>query len=191
MPTREALGDAVAVTLAGAADAGSEPPSEQRIKIQFWLEPDEDGYPPARAEGLWAVQLDVDLARLDNIPWFARGVADGDIVRFTTDADGQHWYTETEQWSGNCTIRVVPAVDGHLRSSRQAVLDAFAALGVEGEGLNEQWPIVALSVPPDADLYRINRLLVEGEAEGRWHYEEGCIGDAWESASGSTCPEGP
>jgi hypothetical protein len=23
-------------------------------------------------------------------------------------------------WSGNCTIRVIPAVDGHLRSSRQA-----------------------------------------------------------------------
>ena len=82
-------------------------------------------------------------------------------------------------------VTVVPTADGHLRSSRHAVLDAFAALGVQGEGLNHRWPVIALSVPPDANLARVHRLLVGGEPEGRWDYEEACIGDAWELAPGA------
>jgi len=39
--------------------------------------------------------------------------------------------------------------------------------------------LVALDIPPTASLSEIEALPVEGEAEGRWSYEEGCIDDAW------------
>ena len=53
---------------------------EKHVKICFPLEPDEDGWPPVTAETLWAVELGGGLFRLDNIPFYARGVSDGDTV---------------------------------------------------------------------------------------------------------------
>jgi hypothetical protein len=55
-------------------------------------------------------------------------------------------------WSGNCTIRVIPFRAGPLTGSRQEVLDAFAPLGVDDEGA-EQFDMVALNVPPHADIH--------------------------------------
>jgi hypothetical protein len=57
---------------------------------------------------------------------------------------------------------------------RQAVLDAFAPLSVDGEGI-EQFGLVALNVPPMADIPAVKHLLIQGANEGRWHYEEGCV----------------
>ena len=61
-------------------------PSERYVKLLFPLEQDEDGYPPAAAETLWAVREGEGLFRLDNIPIFATGVALGDIVSGVPDA---------------------------------------------------------------------------------------------------------
>jgi Domain of unknown function (DUF4265) len=52
---------------------------------------------------------------------------------------------------------------------------------VPGEGI-EQYGMVALDVPPDADLAAVKRLLREGERDGWWEYEESCTGDAWQAA---------
>jgi hypothetical protein len=42
--------------------------------------------------------------------------------------------------------------------------------------------LVALAIPPKADLAEIKRILQQGEADGSWDHEEGCIGDEWASA---------
>jgi hypothetical protein len=151
------------------------------VRVRFQLRPDDDGWPPVASEGVWAVPLDGDVVRLDNIPWFARNVASGDTFRTSTDSDGVRWAADKLAWSGNCTVRVIPFPDGALAGSRQAVLDAFAPLGVDGEGL-QQYGIVALNVPPDADLGAVKRLLGQGVEDDWWDYEEGCIGQAWLSA---------
>jgi Domain of unknown function (DUF4265) len=152
------------------------------VRVRFRLPQDDGGWPPVASEGLWVVPLGGDLVRLDNVPWFARDVASGDTLRTATDSDGVRWATDKVAWSGNCTVRVIPFPDGALAGSRQAVLDAFAALGVDGEGL-EQYGIVALNVPPAADLGAVQRLLRQGVDDGWWDYEEGCIGQAWRSAA--------
>ena len=87
----------------------------------------------------------------------------------------------TVQWSGYCTIRIIPFREGTLDGSRQRVLHAFAPLGVTGEGI-ERYGMVALDVPPDADLAAVKRLLGEGSRDGWWEYDEGRIGDAWQAA---------
>ncbi|MEV7012144.1 DUF4265 domain-containing protein [Streptosporangium sp. NPDC051022] len=143
----------------------------------FELQQDDDGWPPVGSEGMWAIPLGPDRARLDNIPFFVRGVASGDVVHLETDAEGVVWAKEVVEFSGNCTIRVIPYRDGDLEGDLGAVLDLFAPLGVEGEGL-EQFGLVALNVPPTADLAGVRRLLREGQ-DSRWDYEEGCITDDW------------
>ncbi|MBC2879521.1 DUF4265 domain-containing protein [Streptomyces sp. TYQ1024] len=151
----------------------------ERVRVVFELPQGSDGWPPARTERLWAVRVSEDRARLDNIPFFVRGFALGDVVRFAADADGVLQVKEAVEYSDNCTVRVIPAEGGHLAEKRQAVLDAFAPLGVDGEGLG-QFGLVALNVPASADIPRVKRLLVGGEELGRWHYEEGCVTPTWQ-----------
>ncbi|MEV0146752.1 MULTISPECIES: DUF4265 domain-containing protein [unclassified Nonomuraea] len=148
------------------------------VKVRFTLEQDADGWPPAGSEGLWAVDLGDRLVRIDNNPWFARDIAAGDIVRVEADEHGELWSVEKIEWSGNCAIRVVPFEDGVLAGSRQAVIDLFTPMGVDGEGI-EQFGMVSLNVPPDADLAAVKGLLARGEREGWWDFEEGCVGDNW------------
>jgi hypothetical protein len=85
------------------------------------------------------------------------------------------------RWSGNCTIRLIVFRDGALGGDLQAALDRFAPLGVTGEGI-AQYGMVALTVPPDAELGAVKQLLRQGGSEGWWDHEEGCIGDAWDQA---------
>ena len=148
-------------------------------KLRFEVEKDEDGWPPVGSEGLWAVPLGDGLYRLDNIPWFAWVVAADDVFRAEADDDGVLWAREKVQASGNCTIRVVPFSEGPLKGDRKAVLDVFSALGAEGEGAGPNDNLVALNVPAGADLAKIKDRLQQGEADGSWAYEEGCITQLW------------
>ncbi|HEX6356920.1 DUF4265 domain-containing protein [Actinophytocola sp.] len=153
-----------------------------QVRVCFALEQDAEGWPPVAVERMWATTTQRDnVVVLDNIPFFVRGVACFDVVAVNQDEAGVFWAEKTIRWSGNCTIRVIPFRSGPLHGDRQAVLDAFAPLGVEGEGV-EQYGMVALNVPADADLVAVKRLLREGEEDKRWAYEEGCVGDAWEEA---------
>jgi len=152
------------------------------MKVRFRLQQDQDGWPPAESEGLWAVPLGGDTYRIDNTPWFARDVAADDVFLAEPDADGRLWARERLRWSGNCTIRVVPFRGGPLAGSQQAVLDVFVPLGAVGEGFGSGLNIVALTIPLGADLAGIKRTLQQGQADGSWAYEEGCISAEWASA---------
>ena len=148
------------------------------MKVRFHLPPDADGWPPVANEGLWAEPLGNDLYRIDNTPWFALDLATDDIVVARPGDDGRLWAVEKQAWSGHMTFRVIPWKDGPLEGDRQAVLDAFAPLGVIGKGL-AQFGMVALDVPPGADLGRVKMLLRSGQADGRWDFDEGCIPEEW------------
>ncbi|MGA4841214.1 DUF4265 domain-containing protein [Streptomyces sp. G45] len=155
---------------------------DDHTKVHFRLEADEDGWPPVSVESLWAVDLGDGTVRLDNTPWFVRGVASDDIIRVDVDDEGVYWAGETVRASENCTIRLIVTKDGGSAAARQTVLKAFHRLGTTGEGV-EQFRMVALDVPPDADLLRIRKLLVHGEAQEWWHWEEGCVTAAWRATS--------
>ncbi|MEV8390463.1 MULTISPECIES: DUF4265 domain-containing protein [unclassified Streptomyces] len=155
---------------------------DDHMKVHFRLDTDEDGWPPVSVESLWAVGLGDGIVRLDNTPWFVRGVASNDIIRVEIDDEGVYWADETVQASENCTVRLVIMKDGGSAATRQTVLETFYRLGTTGEG-NEQFRMVALDVPPDADLPRIRKLLDHGEAQEWWHWEEGCVTAAWRAAA--------
>ncbi|WP_375772541.1 DUF4265 domain-containing protein [Archangium gephyra] len=54
------------------------------------------------------------------------------------------------------------------------VIERFAGLGCLSE--RSQIPgLIALDVPPSIRWREVKRLLVEGEAEERWDYEEACL----------------
>lgn len=56
----------------------------------------------------WAERVDANLFRLDNLPWFAYGVSDDDVVEgAVTDADGVFEFMRVVIPSGNRLIRVI------------------------------------------------------------------------------------
>ncbi|MEV7335556.1 DUF4265 domain-containing protein [Streptomyces sp. NPDC094014] len=156
-------------------------PRSPYVKVHFRLEV-EDDWPPASVESLWAVDGGDGTVRLDNIPWFVRGIACGDVVATEPDEDGVRWAGEVVRRSENCTIRLIVFRDGGSGPARQSVINTFQQLGVAGEGI-ERFGMVALDVPPSADLAKVQRLLKHGVAEEWWDMEEGCITARWRATS--------
>jgi hypothetical protein len=149
------------------------------VKVCFELEHEDDDWPPVRTESVWARPVGGDEYELENIPWFARGVAIGDRVRAERNAEAVLTVREMIAWSGRYTIRVIPTGEGSSREQVEDVVAAFTPLGAECEGGLPAFKLVALDIPPTALLAEIKALLREGEAEGRWGWEEGCIDDRW------------
>ena len=150
-----------------------------RVKVRFALDRDAAGWPPAESEGLWAKPDGPGRFRLDNTPWFVRGVAAEDVVEAKPDDAGVLWFVRLLERGERVVIRVIPQEDRPLRGDRQAVLDAFTPLGVTGEGMTTPVNMVALDVGPEAIVASVKELLERGEADGRWHYEEGCVTNRW------------
>jgi hypothetical protein len=62
------------------------------------------------------------------------------------------------------------------------VHERLAPFGLGGESFSADFPLVAFTVPAEADLGPIKALLRRGQMEGWWHFEEPCITAAWRSA---------
>jgi hypothetical protein len=158
-----------------------QPAGEQLVKIWFKFVPRE-GWLPYDTEGLWAVAVGPDVARISNVPFLQDGIAEGDVVRFVQHADGRRWATGRVESSGNCTVRILAIPDGPLGRSARAVHERLAPLGLGGEPFSKDLPLVALTVPADADLAAVKATLQRGARDGWWHYETSCVTAAWEAA---------
>ncbi|MEV6505099.1 DUF4265 domain-containing protein [Streptomyces sp. NPDC051642] len=154
---------------------------DDQIKIWFRFVPRE-GWLPQDTEGLWATRLDDDTARVNNVPFLQDGVAQGDVVRFQTDAEGRHWSVERVSSAGNSTIRVVPVPSGPLGRSPQEIHRRLADFRLGGEVFSADFPMVAFNVPADTDFAALKELLVRGQEDGWWHFEVGCGTDEFWNA---------
>ncbi|MFD3509136.1 DUF4265 domain-containing protein [Nocardia sp. NPDC058666] len=151
------------------------------VRVVFRIPADPNGWHVAGTERMWAVRIADDRVRLANIPFHAYGFADGDIVEVSADDEGVLWAGAVVEPSQNCTIRVIP-VEGCLRSEvLQAVIDAFAPLGVESEGSREG--LVALNVPLGSDIEEVKATLLQGHADKLWYYDVGTANDQWRTAT--------
>ncbi|WP_327436473.1 DUF4265 domain-containing protein (plasmid) [Streptomyces sp. NBC_01201] len=150
-----------------------------RVRVEFQLEQD-DGWPPVASERLWAVSVDTDLVRIDNVPWFVSDLALNDLVETRTDSRGQLVSAGKISWSGNCTVRIIPYAADRFPGGTQGIIDRFTALGVQAEA-NEQFGLIALNVPSSANISGVKGLLASGFEADWWDYEESCVGKAWEN----------
>jgi len=136
------------------------------VKVLFRLERDERGWPPIDVEGMWAKRTAADEYTLHNIPFYARGVASGDVVA-TVEIDGNLYFRETLRQGGHGTIRVL------LKSESQAD-GVIARIESFRCGCESAERLVAVDVPPKM---RVSELLSFLEAErgaSRLGYEVSC-----------------
>lgn len=136
-------------------------------KVLVRLERDEDDYPPADTETLWARRLDDGTCEIDNIPFFAKGVSYRDIISIV-EKDGQAAFDTVVRHSGHSTIRVIIFDQNETDEVRRL----FRDLGCSTE-LSHLPGLIAVDVPPREDLARVQALLQEGFDHSRWDFEEG------------------
>jgi hypothetical protein len=148
------------------------------VLVRCRLTRDEDGRapaegrpPPVDSEGLWATPLGEGRYRIENVPWFARNLAAGDVVS-AVEHEGDRWIMQGLEWSGHLTVRVA-------HRDPAAVLEALADLGVRGESAAPAYEIMALDIPPDADFRAIRARLRAGKSAGTWDYDEACVSAEW------------
>jgi uncharacterized protein DUF4265 len=151
------------------------------VKLWFRFTPRE-GWLPYDTEGLWATPLGNGLARVRNVPFLQDGVAQGDVVRFETDAEGLHWSRERIEASGNCVVRVLPIPSGELGRSAEAVHAKFSNFQLGAETFSDELPLVAFDVPAEAEFGQIKELLQHGLEMGWWHFEVGCASERWQNS---------
>lgn len=140
------------------------------VKVVVALEKDADDYPPADYENLWAVPVGEGLFRVDNIPFFARSIALGDLV-VASPEEGLLRFKEVVQPSGHSTVRIIL----YDEAETPTVLERFKQLGCATERSHIPG-LIALDVPPSISWTDIQQELEAGHAQERWDYEEACLG---------------
>lgn len=148
--------------------------SERYVKLIIPLEQDEDGYPPAGSERLWAFQVGEGRYKIDNIPFFARDLALGDIVSAIHEEgaeEGVLRYQQVLQPSGHSTFRIL--IQDESEVPEVCRLLEQLGCGTERSHLPR---LVAIDIPPSVSLEAVREALAPGCAQDRWEHEESCLG---------------
>jgi Domain of unknown function (DUF4265) len=138
------------------------------VKVIVLLEQDNQDYPPVDYEELWTTPLGEGLFRIENIPFFARGIARGDIVTATVE-DEDLIFQEVAEQSGHSTIRLIV----YNEHAVPAIVERFLNQGCDAETTFTK--LIALDVPPEVSLETLKEKLDLGYTQGQWDYEEACI----------------
>lgn len=147
--------------------------NEHYVKILIPLEQDEDGYPPVSAERIWAIKVGEGRYKLDNIPFFARELALGDIVSAVPEEgadEGILRYQQVLAPSGHSTFRVLVQEEAHVPEVH-GLLEQLGC-GTEQSHLPR---LVAIDIPPSVSLERVRQALEPGRTLERWEHEEACV----------------
>ena len=140
---------------------------DQKVKVIFRLERDEDGYPPEDVESLWGLRC-ADGVEIDNVPWFVKGVSLGDVVSVVQASDGVLEFERVLRRSGHSTYRIL-LLDQEARALERTI----AELTAMGLGVEEDAGLLAVDVPPTVSLNSFTKHLLVGVRSGRWEAEEG------------------
>lgn len=126
-----------------AISGGGRTAEQPTAHVIFELEV-EDGWPPVASERVWAFDVGDDRYVIDNVPWFVRDLAVGDVVEAVSrDARTHPVFRRVLERSGHVTIRLICLRSGSLAGDLAKAKEPFARLGVyvEGAPSTEYWPL--------------------------------------------------
>lgn len=135
------------------------------IRLGIRLPPDWHGH---SAEWVWATDLGTGIYRIQNIPFYARGLSWLDEVTADSTPTGT-WLTAVSRKSGHSTYRVFlnveiesSAYDNQWRPLKRA--------GCRYERATDH--LVAIDVPSNTDIAVAYAALEDGLRSGVWDFEE-------------------
>lgn len=123
-------------------------------------------------ESLWAKPLGNDTYEIDNIPFYAYGVSDKDVV-FAMMKDNELLFQNVVKNGGHSTYRIFQN-EGVLAQVFDVYWKPLDKIGCGKEAGGDGF--FAVDVPPETDIYQAYALLEKGEENGIWQFEEGKCG---------------
>jgi hypothetical protein len=138
-----------------------------KVKVFFVQETSEGEY---ETESLWCLKSREHFI-LDNIPFIAKRIALGDLIKAEYDEeDGAYYFDEFKEVSGNTTLRMYFNKIELIESVRKR-LEEF---GCATEAFLAR-KLIAVNVPKNIEYMSVKQYLEEGERLGEWQYEESCL----------------
>ena len=124
-------------------------------------------------ESVWAEPLGGDRYRIRNSPFYAYGFSFLDVVHAHSGLDDAPFPIVTEPIvrSGHSTYRLVLKAAVDQNEQFQRAWAPLQAAGCSFEASGDR--LLAVDVPPQADIFTVYRLLEEGENAGVWGFQEG------------------
>lgn len=141
-------------------------PTAGLVEVTFYLK-DQDM--PYLTETVWAEALGGNRYRLRNVPYLVRGFSEQDVVT-AIEVDGQLKVIGEATSSGHSAYRIYLRKDDAGADFSSAWLP-LKTLGCSYERATNR--LIAVDVPPNADIFAVHRVLQEGEESGKWTFEEG------------------
>ena len=137
------------------------------VKIAFEIAPDDYEWAGRGTERLWAI-ASPDGYRIDNSPWYVRGIAWGDMV--AASGDVQHLkFNKVLSRSGYSTVWIQRFSDDAAGKMERSLIEEMKSLGVsyEGDGAG----VYSLSVPPTTSKPQLGEILLRGKDLEVWRYQ--------------------
>ena len=122
-------------------------------------------------EYLWVESLSNGKYRIENTPFFAKGVSFEDIA-LGEERDGVLCYVRTAISGGHSTYRILLS-DPSKVTAFAAYWKPLAEHGCSYESGDFGFRIYAVDVPPRANIIHVFEFLKRGEEAGVWDFEEG------------------
>ena len=138
-----------------------------RVKLRF---PFTNSAGESETETMWTLKRD-DGYEIDNIPFYVKELALGDVVSAQREADGTLRFSELVRPSGHSTIRLWFSNEHDV----QPIRDELKRKGCASE-VSDLPRLVALDVPPSVPYAKVKEFLDQGEHAGTFEYQEACLG---------------
>jgi hypothetical protein len=148
------------------------------VKVVFKLDASE--WHQSATETLWAESVGGNCYRLKNVPFFAFEVSNQDVV-FAEERERELHFKSVSSRGGHSTYR--------LRLLEKRTSERFAESWAPLQNLGcsyEEGEVLAVDVPPTADIYAVYSLLEAGENAKVWEFEEGHCGHPLRQSTGHT-----
>lgn len=156
--------------------SAQKPSARGRFLVKLAVELDQNGnsWHSYGAESMWAEDLGQGRYRLRNVPFATYGLSNEDVVRAELRA-GQLMVTGVVIRGGHSTYRLILKSGTDAKSPRfEEHWKQLERLGCTYESTEDR--ILAIDVPPTADIYEVYRRLEQGEKAEVWDFEEGHCG---------------
>ena len=124
-------------------------------------------------ERMWAEKVADNRYRVRNSPFFAHGISFDDIVFAEAGPGNELLFSGISLKGGHSTYRIILKGDVNSLAFREHWRPLEDA-GCTFEGAHGK--LLAIDVPPRADIHKVYALLQRGEAENVWEFEEGDCG---------------
>jgi hypothetical protein len=120
-------------------------------------------------EGIWARKLSTNQYQIDNIPFYAYGLNNNDIVEVEPS---DNTVMRVLKHNGHSTYRIRLST-GKNFSDFQTVWPELDKLGCSFEGTTKEEALFSIDVPERQNVRAVYNILQHYESEGLWEFEEG------------------